>query len=103
MVSIAGSIVFNDSKLVPFASVQSNKNNNLDLINQIEEQNQERKLQEILENLEFQVAVLGAPTVGKTSMLNKLVKNSKVCKHHPASVTHTLLCFFRTPRSRATQ
>ena len=33
------------------------------------------KITEILENFQYQIALLGGPGVGKTSMLNKIINN----------------------------
>ena len=45
------------------------------MLNEIENHTAQMKLQDIADNFEFQVALLGGPGVGKTSLLHKVVNN----------------------------
>lgn len=46
-----------------------------DMLNDIENHTQLQNIQQIAENFDFQVAILGGPGVGKTSLLKKVANN----------------------------
>ena len=48
---------------------------NLSRINRLEEIKQQEDIKKIIEQQEFNVALLGGPSVGKTSLLRKISNN----------------------------
>ena len=54
---------------------QKHNTKHLDMLNEIENQTAQMKLADIEANFEFQVALLGGPGVGKTSLLHKVINN----------------------------